>query len=77
MINFANRNLKLYFRQKSAVFASLLGIFIIVVLYALFLGDMVAMDGVNNAKELFLWLHSTLTCTASVRPSPVCAGSTT
>jgi len=52
MINFASRNLKLYFRQKSAVFASLLGIFIIVVLYALFLGDMVAMDGVNNAKEL-------------------------
>lgn len=52
MLNFAQRNLKIYFRQKSAVFASLLGVFIIVVLYALFLGDTYTIDGVSNPKYL-------------------------
>ncbi len=61
MINFAGRNLKLYFRRKSAVFASLLGVMIIVVLYALFLGDMFTIEGVENAKELMdTWMISGL-----------------
>lgn len=39
MINFALRNLKVFFKDKSAVFFSLLAVFIIIGLYALFLGD--------------------------------------
>lgn len=39
MLNFAARCLKIFFRQKSAVFFSLLSVLIIVGLYALFLGD--------------------------------------
>lgn len=39
MLNLTVRNLKIYFRQKSAVFFSMLGVFIIIGLYALFLGD--------------------------------------
>ncbi len=59
MINFALRNLRLYFRQKSAVFASLLGVFIIVVLYALFLGDAYSIEGVPKGKYLMdTWMIS-------------------
>lgn len=39
MIELTKRNLKLFFRDKSAVFYSLLAIIIIIGLYALFLGD--------------------------------------
>lgn len=39
MINLAIRNCKIYFRQKSTVFFSLLGVFIIILLYAVFLGE--------------------------------------
>lgn len=39
MLNFAGRNLKVFFRQKSAVFFSLLGVLIVIGLYVLFLGD--------------------------------------
>lgn len=39
MLNFASRNLRIFFRQKSTVFFSLLGVFIIIGLYVLFLGD--------------------------------------
>ncbi|MNI20320.1 ABC-2 family transporter protein [compost metagenome] len=39
MIGFAKRNLLLFFKDKSAVFFSLLAVFIIIGLYALFLGD--------------------------------------
>ena len=39
MLNLAIRNLKIFFRQKSAVFFSLLGVFIVMGLYLLFLGD--------------------------------------
>lgn len=38
MINFAMRNIKVYFRDKTSVFFSLLSVFIIIGLYALFLG---------------------------------------
>ncbi len=39
MLNLTQRNLKMFFRQKSAVFFSLLGVVIIIALYLLFLGD--------------------------------------
>lgn len=39
MINLMMRNCKIYFRQKSTVFFSLLGVLIIIILYAVFLGD--------------------------------------
>lgn len=39
MINLMIRNCKIYFRQKSTVFFSLLGVIIIIILYAVFLGD--------------------------------------
>ena len=39
MISFAVRNLKVFFRDKSSVFFSLLSVFIIIGLYALFLGN--------------------------------------
>jgi multidrug/hemolysin transport system permease protein len=39
MIGFANRNLKIFFRDRAAVFFSLLAVFIIIGLYVLFLGD--------------------------------------
>jgi multidrug/hemolysin transport system permease protein len=39
MIRFMVRNLKLYFRDRNAVFFSLLGVFVIITLYLVFLGD--------------------------------------
>ncbi len=39
MIQFAVRNLKIFFRDKASVFFSLLAVFIIIGMYALFLGD--------------------------------------
>jgi multidrug/hemolysin transport system permease protein len=39
MLNIANRNIKLFFREKGNVFFSLLGVFIIIGLYLLFLGE--------------------------------------
>ncbi|MEA4893842.1 MAG: ABC transporter permease [Oscillospiraceae bacterium] len=39
MIGFGVRNLKVFFKDKSSVFFSLLAVFIIIGLYALFLGD--------------------------------------
>jgi len=38
MIGFAKRNLLIFFRDKAAVFFSLLAVFLIIGLYALFLG---------------------------------------
>lgn len=54
MINFAMRNIKIYFRDKSAVFFSLLSVFIIVGLYALFLGDVMTtgLGSLSNAQLL-------------------------
>ncbi|NCB74486.1 MAG: ABC transporter permease [Clostridia bacterium] len=39
MISFGVRNLKVFFKDKSSVFFSLLAVFIIIGMYALFLGD--------------------------------------
>lgn len=48
MINLIKRNLKLFFRDRTSVFFSLLGVFIIIGLYVLFLGNMM----VSNFKNL-------------------------
>ena len=48
MINLIKRNLKLFFRDRTSVFFSLLAVFIIIGLYVLFLGNMM----VNNLKSL-------------------------
>ncbi len=48
MINLIKRNLKLFFRDRTSVFFSLLAILIIIGLYVLFLGNMM----VNNFKDL-------------------------
>lgn len=54
MLEFARRNLRIFFRQKSAVFFSLLGVFIVIGLYVLFLGDVwiSSLEGVAGAKAL-------------------------
>lgn len=54
MIAFTKRNLKLYLRDRGAVFFSLLTVFIVIGLYILFLGDTYTGDlgEVENAKEM-------------------------
>lgn len=49
MIAFAKRNLLVFFKDKSSVFFSLLAVFIIIGLYALFLGDV----WVNSIESQF------------------------
>ena len=67
---FIKRNLKIYFRDKSAVFFSLLAVFIIIALYAVFLGDVWlndSMKGLKNADTLMnIWLLAGLLAVASV-----------
>jgi multidrug/hemolysin transport system permease protein len=48
MLNIAQRNLKIFFRDKTAVFFSLLAVFIMIGLYVMFLGDTLA----NSLKEV-------------------------
>jgi multidrug/hemolysin transport system permease protein len=67
---FAKRNLKLFFRDRSAVFFSLMAILIIIVLYAAFLGDVWlpdSMEGLEGIDSLMdSWLVSGLLAVASV-----------
>lgn len=67
---FAKRNLKLFFRDRSAVFFSLMAILIIIVLYAAFLGDVWlpdSMEGLEGVDSLMdSWLVSGLLAVASV-----------
>lgn len=69
MFTFAMRNLKLFFRDRSAVFFSLLAVFIIIGLYVLFLGDTVmsGMDGVTGARFLMdSWIMAGLMAVTTV-----------
>lgn len=70
MIIFMKRNLKLFFRDKSAVFFSLLAVLIIIVLYAVFLGSVWLPDSMKNIKNTdFLmnsWLLAGLLAVASI-----------
>ncbi|MDR3263825.1 MAG: ABC transporter permease [Clostridiales bacterium] len=50
MFAIAKRNIKLYFRDKTAVFFSMLGVIIIIVLYALFLGDILE-QGITESMQ--------------------------
>lgn len=70
MIVFIERNLKLFFRDRLAVFFSLLSVFIIIGLYALFLGDVWmndSMKGLKNAQTMMnSWLVSGLLTVTSM-----------
>ncbi|WP_313154973.1 ABC transporter permease [Lacrimispora sp.] len=67
---FIERNLKLFFRDRSAVFFSLLSVFIIIGLYALFLGDVWlnnSMKDLSHAQVLMnSWLVSGLLTVTSI-----------
>ncbi len=54
MITIAKRNMKLFFRDKSSVFFSLLAVFIIIGLYVLFLGDVFSSDMDEFPNPAFL-----------------------
>ena len=67
--NIAKRNLRLYFRDKTSVFFSLLAVFIIIGLYVLFLGDIVQgeMKGLPGARFLMdSWIMAGLLGVASI-----------
>lgn len=64
------RNLKIFFRDKSAVLFSLLAIFIIIALYAVFLGDVWLDDSMKDIKGADIlmntWLVAGLLAVASI-----------
>ena len=69
MIAFAHRNLKIFFRDRSAVFFSLLSPLILIGLYVLFLGDVYAdnFSEIANARELLdRWVMAGLLSTTAV-----------
>lgn len=69
MITIAMRNLKLFFRDKTTVFFSLLGVLIIIGLYILFLGDMLnsGMDDIENSRFLLdSWIMAGLLAVTSI-----------
>lgn len=69
MIGFAVRNLKVFFRDKSAVFFSLLAVFIIIGLYVLFLGDVFSssITGLEGARFVMdSWIMAGLLAVTSV-----------
>lgn len=70
MIKIAQRNLKIFFRDKSAVFFSLLASFIIIGLYVLFLGDAWASNfkqaGVNVREVMDNWIMAGLLAVTTV-----------
>ena len=51
MINFTKRNLKVFFRDKTGVFFSILGVLIVIALFAFFLGDTFAESFDKNVKD--------------------------
>lgn len=69
MIQFAARNLKVYFRDRLSVFFSLLAVFIIMGLYMLFLGDVWAsnIEGVEDGRQLMdAWIMAGLLSVVSL-----------
>lgn len=68
---FALRNLKIFFRDRSAIFFSLLAVFIIIGMYALFLGDVwtesLADSGLKATRNLMdSWIMAGLLSVTSV-----------
>ena len=69
MMGFAVRNLKVFFKDKASVFFSLLAVFIIIGLYALFLGDVWvrSLDDAPGAEYLMnSWIMAGLLAITSV-----------
>lgn len=69
MIGFAKRNLLVFFKDKTAVFFSLLAVFIIIGLYTLFLGDVWvnSFTGMSGVRYLMnSWIMSGLLAVTSV-----------
>ena len=69
MINFTRRNLLVFFKDKSSVFFSLLSVFIIIGMYALFLGDVWTSSMSDLAGVRFLmdsWIVAGLLAVTSV-----------
>jgi len=69
MISLIKRNLLIFFRDRAAVFFSLLSVFIIIGLYALFLGDIMVDSLEDIPKPKFLidsWIVSGLLAVTSI-----------
>ncbi len=69
MINFMKRNLLVFFKDKASVFFSLLSVFIIIGMYALFLGDVwtSSMTDIVGARNLMdCWIVAGLIAVTSV-----------
>lgn len=69
MINFTKRNLLVFFKDKASVFFSLLSVFIIIGMYALFLGDVwtSGMTEITGARFLMdSWIVAGLLAVTSV-----------
>lgn len=69
MLTIASRNLKIFFRDRSAVFFSLLAVFIIIGLYVLFLGDTLqsSMSELKGVRFLMdSWIMAGLLAVTSV-----------
>ena len=69
MINFTKRNLLVFFKDKASVFFSLLSVFIIIGMYALFLGDVWtrSMTDIPGARNLMdCWIVAGLIAVTSV-----------
>lgn len=59
ILTLASRHLKLYFRDKTSVFFSLLSVFIIIGLYVLFLGELVSNDQIEGYRTMMdQWIMS-------------------
>lgn len=68
----AKRNLKIFFRDKTSVFFSLLGVLIIIGLYVLFLGDMMVKNVPDLPDARFLmdsWIMAGVLAVAAVTTS--------
>ncbi|PKM40979.1 MAG: ABC transporter [Firmicutes bacterium HGW-Firmicutes-9] len=69
MINFMKRNLLVFFKDRASVFFSLLSVFIIIGMYALFLGDVwsSSMSEIANARNIMdRWIVAGLIAVTSV-----------
>ena len=69
MIHFMLRNLKVFYKDKSSVFFSMLAVLIIIVLYFAFLGDSLssAYEGVEGMDGIMdSWISAGLLAVASL-----------
>ncbi len=75
IINLIKRNLRLYFRDKATVFFSMLGVFIIILLYLTFLGDMMVgyataefseVPGINVRFMMDSWIMAGVISVATI-----------